>query len=93
MKNCNYNKSLDLSKKNLQKLKEIRNTGKITRLNSEVEACSVQNTFNQNIPIPLWYPKRVPTRISLNELPTIPTSKIVGTFGESSDIIVDGGSP
>lgn len=89
-KKCNYN-NLEVSKNNLKKIKEIRDKGKLTNLDS-IEACSLEQMVRQDIPIPIWYPKRVPTRITLNDIPTIPTSKIIGTF-DNSNIIIDGGKP
>lgn len=90
-KNCNYN-SLEVSKKNLDKLREIRNTGKLSKLNSKVGICSLGPNVKQDIPIPVWHPKKIPTRITLNDIPNIPTSKIIGTF-DTADIIIDGGKP
>lgn len=92
-KNCNSN-DLDVSKRNLKKIQEARESGKLKRLESDLESCSLQNSQGNNQPpVPIWYPKRVPNRILVRDLPDIPTYKIRGTFDSSSNIQIDGGQP
>jgi len=60
-------------------------------LESEIKSCSA-NANLSDPPIPIWYPKQ-PTKIRVENLPRIPTYKIIGSFDASSEITIDGGSP
>lgn len=89
--NCS-NSCIDTSRSNLEKIKEIRETGKLKKLQEDVGACSTgQVRDKQSIPIPIWYPKNNPVRV--RDLPNIPTYKIVGSFDQNTNITIDGGSP
>lgn len=88
--NCS-NDCVDDSKNNLKKIKEIRDTGKLKKLQEDVRACSNNIVDKNQRPIPIWYPKNNPVR--LRDLPDIPTYKITGSFDKNTSIIIDGGSP
>jgi hypothetical protein len=83
----------DVSKRNLEKIKGARESGKIKKLESEFSSCAVRVSQSKNPPVPVWFPKKTPTRITVRDLPDIPTSKIIGSFDSSSEIRIDGGKP
>lgn len=86
------NNCIDVSKNNLEKIEEIRRTGKLKRLEGEVGSCAMgQVRDKQSVPIPIWYPKNNPVRV--RDLPDIPTYKIIGSFDQNTNITIDGGSP